>query len=199
MVFQDLNTVLDINSDWKTLCKKGFEIRSNWLNLSGIFLTFQESLFLYKELIGNLKNPIIPFPALRRDMQSFPTILQDLLGNPGDQFEGDFDYEEYVNAFAGALDDKKDAMYSEIDSISDLNLLTAFRWNISNIDVPEERLSMESLSTDLSDVEIYGKTQTHCILLRIFETILETVQFFCDGSANTISESPDIAFEYSRR
>jgi len=84
-------------------------------------------LFLYNEFTGNLKAPIIPFPALRRDIQSFPTILQDLLGNPEDQFEGDFDYEDYTMAFASCLRERQDELYAEIESINDLNLLTCYR------------------------------------------------------------------------
>jgi len=127
LLCQDFNTIDYISADWKSLCIKGLQLRKNWLKLSGFALSSHEALFLYNEFTSNLKTPIIPFPALRRDIQSFPTILQDLLGNPEDQFEGDFDYEEYTIAFANCLREKQEELYAEIGSISDLDLLTSYR------------------------------------------------------------------------
>mmetsp|Transcript_2611 Transcript_2611/g.2395 ORF Transcript_2611/g.2395 Transcript_2611/m.2395 type:complete len:121 (-) Transcript_2611:794-1156(-) len=72
---------------------------------------------------------------------------------------------------------------------------------MENTDIPAERLSIESVSTDSSDnfIDFSDKKQTESMILNFFEAIKNTLQYFCDGITGTLVESDDLISEYCNR
>ena len=67
--------------DWKYLCVKGLRIDTYWNTVPMNIIKREYIDVIHKEVRDALSTPEIIIPELRKDMLSFPTIIQDMLGN----------------------------------------------------------------------------------------------------------------------
>ncbi|CAG9322419.1 unnamed protein product [Blepharisma stoltei] len=198
---QDLKSELEFNVHgfWKYLCIKGLKSQINWKNLSGSLFTDAEVSFLYDELQTALKSPLIPCIAFRRDIHSFPTLLQDVFGNPMDQFSEDMDI-DYISTFENYMNSAGSYLCAEIQSLSDLTLLAASRWNLVSAEaICEDRPSNSSESTCDTDEEVSCKFSykgTKSLLLQFYACLKKSIELFCEGVSYSLLESNDIINEY---
>ncbi|OMJ80239.1 hypothetical protein SteCoe_19555 [Stentor coeruleus] len=70
------------SSEWRNLCIRALQINFNQLSFQSPYLNRSDIKFFFNELTSTLQSPDLVFPELRRDYLSFPTLIQDLLGNP---------------------------------------------------------------------------------------------------------------------
>lgn len=191
---------LHVHSYWKELCLKGLKCDQSWKNLSGDLFTDSEISILSSELQTALKFPQIPFLPLRRDINTFPTLLQDMFGNPYDQIP-DETYEGYVDILNNYLHSASTYLCGEIQNSSDLRKLAASRWNlVSNDNISEERISGYSESTCDTDEEISSKFTykgTPSFLLKFYKCLTKNIDLFCKGICMKLIESTDIISDYA--
>lgn len=70
------------SSEWRNLCIRAFKLNFHQLSFQNPILSRSDIKFFFDELTSTLQSPDLTFPELRRDYLSFPTLIQDLLGNP---------------------------------------------------------------------------------------------------------------------
>jgi F-box-like len=75
---------------WKPLCIKALRVQKYWKNLSDLSEGSESIYQIYFEVNETLCNPHQAYPELRRDILSFPTVVQDMLGNPHEIFNPKF-------------------------------------------------------------------------------------------------------------
>ncbi|CAG9325483.1 unnamed protein product [Blepharisma stoltei] len=196
-----LNSQLDYNTHryWKQLCIKGLKSQNNWKKLPGRLFTHAEISLLYNELQGVLKSPAIPIISFRRDINTFPTLLQDIFGNPQDQHSEDMDIDT-IQTFEDYLNSAGNCLCAEIRNASDLTLLAASRWNLISTDaICEERPSDSSESTCDTDEEVsckFSYKSTKSFLLEFYICLKKSIELFCEGISYFLLESNDILNDY---
>ena len=171
------------SSIWKSLCLKGIQAKIFWQNLSDYMLTSFELKILYEELTNALAEPLPVFPVLRRDVFSFPTVIQDLLANPEDQFMIDNEHEEYAKAFSDYFLEYYEDLYYSTSSTD----LACIRWNVSKI---HERDSIGSVSTQDSD------TFSQSYLVLLLKAVKKCIKAYCTGIAQLLLETEDLLKHY---
>ncbi|OMJ88562.1 hypothetical protein SteCoe_9516 [Stentor coeruleus] len=70
------------SSEWRNLCIKALHLNFYQLSFKCPILNQSDIKIFFNELTSTLKSPDLVFPELRRDYLTFPTLIQDLLGNP---------------------------------------------------------------------------------------------------------------------
>ena len=89
--------------NWKKLCVKGLRIETYWNTLPITMMSRDHLEIIYQEVKVALSNPEIFLPDLRKDMLSFPTILQDILANP-EEIDASSNY-YYIGNIENAIND----------------------------------------------------------------------------------------------
>ena len=143
-----------------------------------IFTRFELNI-LYNEIFQTLAFPPPVFPVLRRDIFCFPTIIQDLLGNPEYQFQTEFELEEYSDVISNYLTEYSDSLYHETSKED----LASIRWNAKKT---HERDSIGSMSTQDSDENRQGD------LIEFFKGIKKCIKLYCLGVGELLNESNDL-------
>ncbi|OMJ93744.1 hypothetical protein SteCoe_3184 [Stentor coeruleus] len=178
------NTLRQASINWKSLCLAGIRAKLYWQNLSDEIFTRQELRILYDELVSTLASPSPIFPALRRDIFSMPTLIQDLLANPDDQYLTDYELEQYSDSVANYLEEYSEELYYQTPT----NNLVSVRWNTRKT---HERDSIGSVSTQCSDDFGDG------FLITLVKAIKKPVRVFCKATSQLLLESSSPLQNYS--
>ena len=129
-----------------------------------------------------MREPFLPAPSLRREAFSFPTVVQDLIGNslvPPSGFE--------LPYFCPALDALRDniEMLEEnfIDSVQ-VNHLSGLRWMLihKNESLCGTRYSLASQSTSADN------ERTNCIVVGLMKAIKATAKMHCKAVHGLLSK-----------
>lgn len=164
---------------WKSLCLKGIRNKRYWRDLSDCVFTSSEVEVLYAEIVQSLSRPFPTFPVFRRDVLSFPTVIQDLLANPEDQFEIDIEGQEYSDVIGKYFNDFSEDLYHQIGD----NELVKIRWNAKGGN-NKNRESIGSVDTQASYQDVSGS-----YLVRFFKGVKKCVKTFCQAVGLLVLES----------
>lgn len=171
------------SDNWKSLCLSGSRVKQYWQNLSDYLFTRSEIKLLYEEVVNTLAFPTPVMPSFRRDVFSFPTLVQDLLANPSDQYLIDDEFEEYSNVISSYLQEFSEDLYYKTSSTD----LACARWNAQR---PKERDSIGSVSTQDS----YENSESY--LISLFKAIKKSIKVYCEGIAQVTLEASDVLDAY---
>lgn len=172
-----------IRSDWKSLCLAGIKVKAGWQNIPDSIFTKTELNLLFDELFDTLRNPPFVLPPMRRAIFSMPTLSQDFLANPEDQFMQDEELEYFSDGIRTYLQENSSDLYFTT-STSDL---IQIRWNIKK---DKERLSIGSQQTDTSESSSNN-------LILIYKQIKKVLKTYCKGLQLLILESDSPLETYS--
>ena len=172
-----------IKSDWKSLCLAGIKVKAGWQNIPDSIFSKTELVLLYDELINTLRSPPFVLPQMRRTIFSMPTLSQDFLANPEDQYVQDEDLEYFSDGIRIYLQENSSDLYFTTSN-SDL---IQIRWNIKK---DKERLSIGSQQTDSSE------SSSNSLIL-IYKQIKKVIKTHCKGLRLLILESETPLETYS--
>ncbi|OMJ77678.1 hypothetical protein SteCoe_22671 [Stentor coeruleus] len=178
------DTSTQASSNWQSLCLEGIRAKVYWQNLSDEIFTNQELRILYDELVSTLASPIPIFPVMRRDIFCMPTLIQDLLANPDDQFIIDSELEQYSEAIAIYLQENSEELFYQTHT----NDLIALRWNTRK---SNERDSIGSESTQCSE------DFNDSLLIVLIKAIKKVVKIYCKAASQLLLESSSILTAYA--
>lgn len=172
-----------IVSNWKSLCLAGIKAKAGWRNLPDSLFTEAELGLLYDELINALKEPPFVMPALRRDIFNMPTLSQDFLANPEDQFYQDPDLEYFSDDIRSYLQQNS----SELYFLTPLSDIIRIRWNIKK---DKERFSIGSEMTESSE-------SPSNFLIHFYKYIKKVIKLYCIGVNLHILEADEPLTAYA--
>ena len=180
------DTLEQASTSWKSLCLRGIRSKKYWQNLSACDFTIFDIRVLYDEVIESLACPPPVFPVLRRDIFSFPTLMQDLLANPQDQYLGDFDSQVYAEEIERHLKTYSEELYQETSNTD----LVRIRWCAGK---KCGRDSVGSMCTQASYEDIPGKSY----LIQLFTGVKKCVKAHCAAVSELIIENQEVLGAYS--
>lgn len=172
-----------IVSNWKSLCLAGIKVKAGWRNLPDSIFTESELCLLYDELINTLKEPPFVMPLLRRDIFNMPTLSQDFLANPEDQFYQDQDLEYFSDGIRSYLQESS----SELYFTTPLSSIIQIRWNIKK---DKERFSIGSEMTESSE-------SCPNFLIHFYKYIKKVIKIHCIGVSLLILEADEPLASYA--
>ena len=171
---------------WKSLCLRGINSKRYWQNLSACDFTIFDIRVLYEEVIEALASPPPVFPVLRRDIFSFPTLMQDLLANPQDQYMCEVDCQVYSEEIDTHLQMFSGELYQQTSNTD----LIRIRWCAGK---KCGRESIGSVSTQASYEDVPGNSY----LVQLFTGVKKCVKAHCAAVAEVIMENEEALVVYS--
>ena len=153
-----------------------------WDMLNADLIFPQNFLELKQEVLATLREPLLPAPSLRREAFSFPTVIQDLIGNsmvPPSGFEM-----PYFCPALEALRDNIEVLEENFMDCYQVNQLSGIRWMLrnKNENLCGNRGSLASQSTSAEN------ERNSSVMVCLMKAIKATVKVHCKAVRGLLSK-----------
>ena len=174
-------------TNWRALFLAGRRLQLEAANCSSSFLTAQDTSVLFEEVWSSLRDPMLMFPPLRRDLNAFPTLFQDLLANPFDRVEAYLEESPYSAELRSILDTHEALVFSELQMTNELEAFSALCFAVGR------QLQSHTESTTSSEVVGCGRCPPQSFALRFLTLLRSTVAFHCRLLRSLMQELSGVA------